>query len=276
MRRAALVPLALALGACEVVSETPPWRIDAPRLLAVAANPPVAMIDGEVRLEALIVGADGVRREDAAIAWRVCSPWRAVADPDGDCPPELALALPVDAAGVATLSIPEVAARFVDRPFVLPPAEDTCDVDPPVQLTVVATTTVDGLRLVATKDVGVGTVPRRAPVISTFRVEGSIDRYFPGQEHELVARPDRATLDSRCASEPPHEPVLERVRVNYYATAGEIDFAESDIRYPLGVEEAEAVHILMPPASAGTLRLWAVAVDRDGGLDWRGLTLEPR
>lgn len=275
MNRPALLALALgALTACDVESETPPWRIAAPRFLAIAADPPVATLEDEVALRALVVGADGLQAA-AAIEWRVCSPWRPVIDPASDCPPEAALVLPHQDGG-ARLSIAAAAARFVDRPFELPPPDDICDFTPPVQLTLVATTTVDGLELTATKDLGVATERRRLPEISNVTVGGVTmpTRFWPGDEMSVFGHPNRLSLDSRCANEPPHEPILERVRFNYYVTAGELSAADADTRYPLGVEEAESVTLTIPPGIPSVV-FWAVAVDRDGGVAWLSHHLEP-
>ena len=107
----------LAAAACAGDELAPSTQITAPRLLAVAADPPVTTVDGSVALTALVVDGDGAASA-APVAWRACTPWRLVRDPDLDCAPDDSLPLAVDAAGAARLDLAAVRARL-DRKSVV-------------------------------------------------------------------------------------------------------------------------------------------------------------
>ena len=86
MRALALTAALAAAAACAGDELAPSTQITAPRLLAVAAEPPVTTVDGAVALTALVVDGDGVPAA-APVAWRACNPWRVVRDPELDCAP---------------------------------------------------------------------------------------------------------------------------------------------------------------------------------------------
>ena len=271
MTRAALagaLALALAQAACADDGAAPSTRITSPRLLAIAADPPVATVDGQVALRALAVDAAG-RPATSAVAWRACSPWQLVRDPDIDCAPAAALALPVDASGGATLDVAAYLARF-GAPPVMPPAGDDPCARPVVAAPVFATVVVDGARLVARKDVALGPVARRAPALAAVLLDGAPAAGFrPGAEHRLTAVPARDSLEPSCSE----EGALETVRAYFYVTAGDLDEASATVTlFTDGSEVAGSVG-LRAPDERDPLTLWTVLLDDDGGAAWTARTL---
>lgn len=271
---AAALAAVAALAGCADDGAAPSTQLVAPRLLAIAADPPVVGLDGASALRALVVDGDG-REAAVEVAWRACSPWQVVRDPEVDCAPAVALALAVEPDGAARLDVAAAIARF-GRPPVLP-APTPCQ-PATVAVPVIATTVIDGLRLVARKDVAVGSwvgPPRRPPTIAAVTLDGDDARtYRPGAEHTLAALPARASLDESCTAD--DQPVLEPVRMWFYTTAGALDEPSADVRYqPDGSEAAGSVRFT-GPADGGVVRLWTIAIDRDAGTAWALRELTPR
>ena len=270
----AALAVLVALAGCTDDGDAPSTQLVAPRLLAIAADPPVVGLDGASALRALVLDGDG-REAQVAVSWRACSPWQVVRDPEVDCAPDGALALPVEADGAARLDVARAIARFGGPPLL--PAPTPCR-PATVAVPVIATAVVDGVRLVARKDVAVGSwvgPPRRPPVIAAVTLDGDDARtYRPGAEHTLVALPARASLDESCTAD--DQPVLEPVRMWFYATAGALDEPSADVRYePDGSEAAGSVRFT-GPADGGPVRLWTIAIDRDAGTAWALRELSPR
>ncbi len=265
MSRSALIALA-ALAGCDDTGAEPSTIISAPRLLAVAADPPVTTIDGVATLRALVVDGDGAPLA-VDVAWRACSPWQLLRDPDLDCGAEQALALSTDGDGAARLAVDDVLARFGGPAVPIPPAEP-CQLDP-VPIPVIATAVVDGVRLVARKNVGVAAAPRRAPVIASVTLdEREVTRFRPGAVYRVAATPVRDTLDLRCTDDPEPVPVREGVRAYFYVTAGALAATSADVSYqPDGSERVESVE-LTAPTDVDQVRLWTVVIDGDGGAAW--------
>lgn len=265
MRRPALVAFALLAG-CDDGGGEPSTLITGPRVLAVAAEPPVTTIDGAATLRALIVDGDGAPLA-VDVAWRVCSPWSPLRDPDVDCGPDQALALPADGEGAARLVVADVLARFGGPAAPIPPPAP-CELDS-VPIPVIATAVVDGVRLVARKDVGVAAVARRAPVIAAVTLDdGAAATFTPGATHRIAATPVRDALDTRCTADPEPVPVLEGVRAYFYVTAGTLGATSADVVFqPDGSERVDSVE-LDAPTDVDRVRLWTVMIDGDGGAAW--------
>ncbi|MBK9036859.1 MAG: hypothetical protein IPL61_37350 [Myxococcales bacterium] len=263
MRAAAL---ALAAAACSGDGLAPSTLITEARLLAVAAEPPVTTVDGTVALAALVVDADGAPAA-TPVSWRACSPWRLVRDPDLDCGPGDALPLVVDAAGLARLDVAAVRARFGEPGGPLPPA-GACP-GPMIAVPVIATVTIDGVRLVARKDVGVAAVARRGPVIAAITIDdGPADGFVPGATHRVAAVPAVDALDLTCTDDPTPAPVREGVRTYFYVSAGGLADTSAEVRYqPDGTAAIGSVE-LTAPTEVERVRLWAVMIDGDGGAAW--------
>ncbi len=127
---AVAVALTTLGGGCDVEEFTPSSRIDKPRIIAVAAEPPVVGLGQRATLTALVVDADGrdsstapERALDFEIRWRACNPWAPVFQPDRDCVGENALALTAvdgeDWQGQATVDIPAVLQAFPPPDYIL-------------------------------------------------------------------------------------------------------------------------------------------------------------
>lgn len=265
---------ALATTAACGDTAAPSTLITEPRLLAVAAEPPVTTLDGTVALRALIVDRDGA---PAAIdvTWRACSPWRPIRDPDLDCAPADALPLTVDANGAARLDVAAVIARWGGPATPWPPP-GPCP-GPTAVVPVIATAIVDGLRLIARKEVGVAAAARRNPVIAAITLDdGPAARFVPGVAHRLAAVPEVDALDQTCTDDPTPVPVREGVKTYFYVSAGGLDATFAEVGYqPDGTASIGSVE-LTPPDDVDALRLWAVMIDGDGGVAWTGRTLTAR
>jgi len=274
-RRAPLVSLvSLAAAACAGDELAPSTQITAPRLLAVAADPPVTTVDGTVALAALVVDADGAPAA-APVAWRACNPWRVVRDPDLDCAPADSLPLAIDAAGAARLDLAAVRARFGEPGAPLPPPGE-CP-GPTLAVPVIATVTIDGVRLVARKDVGVAAAPRRSPQLATISLDdGPVDSFVPGAVHRVAAVPALDSLDLTCTDDPTPVPVREGVRTYFYVSAGGLDETFAEVRYQPDDTAAIGAVELTAPTDVDRLRLWAVMIDGDGGVAWAGRELRAR
>lgn len=265
--------LLLSVAACADDGSSPSSLITMPRLLAIAADPPVVAIDGAARLRALVVDGEG-REVATAVSWRACSPWKAVQDPDVDCGPAVAWPLPIDADGAAVLDVGAAVARFGGAITV--PAPGPCAVSA-VAVPVIATAVVDGTRLIARKDVWVGGPPRRVPALAAITLDGAdATRYVPGQPQALAARPARASLDETCTGDTPPQPVLEAVRMHFYVDAGELSAASAEVTYQPDGSETEGSIVFTGPADRAPVRLWTIAIDGDGGVAWDGRELTAR
>lgn len=261
-----LAALLAAATGCADDGGDPSTLLTMPRLLAIAADPPVSPLDGAVALRALVLDAAG-SPVDGAVAWRVCSPWQPVRDPDVDCAPDQALPLTVGADGAAHLALADVVARFGGPATPLPPPAPCAHGTVPVP--VIATAVVDELRLLARKDVGVAAAPRRAPALATITVDGEPATTFAaGAEHRIAATPVRDSLDTRCTDDPTPLPVLESVRAHFYVTAGALAAAAADVTFQPDGSEAVGSVGFTAPTDVERVRLWTVLIDDDGGAAW--------
>lgn len=304
---ALLLALAAAVCGCDPLPFTPSSLVDKPRIAAIAAEPPVVAVDGATTLTALVVSPDGRdssvapdRALDLDIRWRVCNPWRPVFEPDRDCAPDQALALPAaDGAlwqGQAEVDLAEVLEAFPPPPEIIeqiggmpgepgmePPQDECPHSYRHAELPVVAEVTVGENRLLAIQRVRVTWQPagRRSPalvglVLGDVVADGSEPiPYTPGADHDLTASMDGESLDPACVDGDPDQVAPERVEVRVYVTAGELDEREVDIEYDEdGSEIAEIINWRAP--ASGPVTAWLVATDTDGGTTWARYALAPR
>lgn len=272
---ARLLPAAaLTLAACGGDALAPSTLLTEPRLLAVAAEPPVTTLDGEAALSALVVDGDGAAI-DAPLRFRACSPWQLLRDPDLDCGPDASLPLTIDGDGVARLRVADVIARFGGPGAPLPPPGD-CP-GPVVAIPVVVEATVDGTRLVARKDLAVGSAARRAPTIAAVTLDDApAERFTPGAVHRVAAIPAVDSLDATCTDDPDPVAVLESVRTYFYVSAGGLAEVSADVTYqPDGTASIGSVEFTAPDDDT-PVRLWSVMLDGDGGAAWTLRTLTAR
>ena len=270
------LPLAW-LAACDDSQGDPRSLLQEPRILALRASPPVLSPGAVAVLDGLVVGANGEQRADVELRWRACNPWRFVLDPDVDCAPANALAL--DDGVLDPLALLE---RFPPPDGELPdlstPSEpgSACDEPLRLELPVVAEATVDGRRLLSIKRVPVfaEAADRTNPVLADLMLDGqpADGTYRPDAVYEIGIAPRRDSLDEVCVA---GEPAPEAVRVHLYTNAGLFDDASVDVLYLADGSVSAELTSWTAPAS-GTVTIWLVAIDGDGGVDWRSHTLTPR
>lgn len=278
MIRAIAATAAFAAAACADDGPDPSTLITTPRILAIAADPPVLGVDGVAAVRALIVDVDGTPVAGGALAMRACSPWRPVLDPEVDCAPGDAIELALDADGAGRLEVAAVLARF-------PPPTTPPDVPPSpcatdyahVELPVVVTATVAGARLTAIKRARLASPSqtRRNPTIAEVLLDGApAATYVPGAAHAITIRPDPASLDPTCTEDAPDALVPETVGSFLFVTAGALDAAVAE-----AIHDADGGEQLLPvtftPPDDAEVVLWAVAVDPDGGIGWTHRVLTP-
>lgn len=303
----ALLPALLVLAGCDPLPFTPESLIEKPRILAVAADPPVVHLNGTTTLTALVVGPDGRdsgvapdRALDLDIRWRVCNPWKPVFEPDRDCAPADALELPAADGdtwqGQAEVVIADVLERFPIPPEIIDqiggmpgmpgdePDPDACPHDyDHYGLPVVVEVTAGDRRMVAIQRVRVTFQPvdRNVPAVSGLVFDDAVAAvdesvsFTSGAGHRLSASIDDASLDPTCLDGDPEQIAPEPVHVHLYVTGGELDEHHLDVEYAEdGTESAETV-VLNAPASGG-VTVWLVATDTDDGVSWARFPLRPR
>ena len=141
----------------------------------------------------------------------------------------------------------------------------------------IATVTIDGVRLVARKDVGVGAAPRRAPAFAALTLDdGPADGFAPGGTHRLAAVPALDSLDLTCTDDPTPVPVREGVSTYFYVSAGGLAETSAEVSYQPDDTAAIGSVELTAPTDVDRLRLWAVMIDGDGGVAWAGRELRAR
>lgn len=308
-RLPALLALTAALTGCDELPFTPSSLIDKPRIAAISAEPPVVAVDGAATLTALIVSPDGRdsgvapdRALDLDIRWRACNPWKPVFEPDRDCAPDDALALPAadgeawqDQAQVDMTDVleafpppPEIIDQIGGMPGGMPggmePDPDACPHSYDyVELPVVAEVTVGENRLLAIQRVRVTWQPagRRAPVLGGLVLDDVVAdssepiAFTPGAEHRLTASMDQGSLDPVCLDDDPDTSAPEPVHVHAYVTAGELDEPDADIEYAADGAESAGTVTWIAPAS-GDVAAWLVVTDTDGGVTWARFSLQPQ
>jgi hypothetical protein len=248
-------------------------------VLAIRADPPVVDLDARVGLTALVVDSAGAE-SPAPLSWRACNPWQFVLDPVADCGAGESLPL-----ADSTLVPIDVLERFPPPSAPGPgeagePIEDEgcAEAVPTLDLPVVLETQVEGETLTAIKRVPLpalgSSLQRTNPTLDELRVDGEAvpATVAPGREYELSATPRTASLDISCEGE---ARVLESVSVHIYTTAGELDDAVIEVEHGEdGTQYASSV-TWRAPEEDGKTQLWLVAVDGEGGVDWRGYRLGP-
>ncbi len=270
-------------------------------------------VDSAVDLRALVVAEDGSDTDGTlanalqdAGRWRVCSPWQPVYDPDLDCAPAASLALASDAETPheSSFSIADVLAAFPPPEWVDPetwgsgsqPPESgeespSCAYDY-IEVPVVFEVNTGDVRLQATKRVRVTLEPvgRSNPSIAGIVFDGQFnDRdeqsFVNGDNYTLTAAMAREQLDAACPTADSNNGgdgdgdtggdggQLEPIDIFAYVTAGTLDEPYFDIYYTIdGTESAQTISWKAPEDVAEAV-LWLVAIDADGGTDWRRFAL---
>ena len=274
----ALLPLtALALGCGDVLPAAEPFA--SPRILAVAADPPVleAGPGGVIELIPLVIDGAGNDMTDdprLELRWRVCDPWRPVNDPVVDCGPRDSV--PLGYLGPdqrrAWLTFPLLRALFpppvpipddfFDRPGLCPVAFDA------ILVPVVLEARFDGYRLLALKWVPIDSDSWSNPAIESLMLEdapmqeGEIHYFTPGELQRLIVSFDALPPSSDCN---------DRV-VHAYLSDGEVDPPSQGVASSV---ERRDFSLDLPEDQGATL--WLVITNpQTGGVGWTHRRLEPR
>lgn len=301
---AAIAAAALVAG-CDELPFTPASLVDKPRIVAVAADPPVIDFEGASTLTALVLDPSGrdssvdpARALDMEVRWRACDPWKLVLEPDRDCGPDDSLAIEASDGeswqAQARISVAEVLEAFPPPPDIIdqiggmpggvPGEPDDCPHDYDyAELPVAVEVRLGESRLVAVQRVRVtwDDVGRRAPVLGGMVLDDVVAEadqpleFTPGAEHRVSAWMERASLDDVCVDDDPDQVAPEPVRAHVYVTAGELGERVVDIEYDAdGTESAETLRWLAP--GRGDATAWVVAVDTDSGVTWARFPLRAR
>jgi hypothetical protein len=265
--RSILCLVAVATIACD---DNPDERtlLQAPRLLAVRAEPPVLRgVDGVVTLSALAVSTEGAYADGQAVQYRACNPWAFMVSPERDCPPETSLQL-----GNGELTTEQLFAFY-------PPPEgqgynpgdggvpqESCEEPASIEVPILAEVEIDGVSLVTVKRIPIflDESARQNPSIDTIAVVAT-----NGDERTLSIEVDPSSLDQECRDGARQ---LEAVRIYLYSTSGSFESSSVDV-VPTPGGRIEPAEIRWTSAGESAI-LFFVVIDNEGGVDWRTRTLE--
>ncbi len=268
-RRVLGVALLLSLAVSAACSENPDERtlVQEPRLVAVRADPPVLRgLDGTVALSALAMDANGLELDSSQIRYRACNPWSFFTDPERDCPVDAALSL--DAAELSTENLlafypPPVG---LDTPELEGEPQQACNIGSPIEVPVLAEAQMGETKLITVKRIPVylDETRRQNPALAPIEVEAIRDG-----EYTFALRVDSESLDVECRDDLVQ---LEAVRIYVYATAGSFESSSVDI-VPTPTREVEPAQIRWT-SNGDSAILFFVAVDREGGVDWKSIAVD--
>jgi hypothetical protein len=267
---AALASAALTVTGCGDSAPGGPTVLDRPRVLAIVASSPVVAPTGSTGLIAVAVDSQG-RPAQVQPRWRACTPWIPNLAPSA-CTGDAAMALSSEASGAASVQVSEVFARFGD-PTVLPP--DAPCAPAQVSIPIIAEVEVEGTVLVVRKDLVVrfGAQTRANPGLTEMLFNGMpAQDYVLGSEYALSAMLDLSVADRVCIADDPNVTRVEPVTVYAYASAGDLADPSFEIAAPPEDGAAVlsgAVSWTAPRAGelgSGSVELWLVATDQDGGI----------
>jgi hypothetical protein len=280
---------AFALAACSDDAIDPITKITGPRVLAIASEPPVLAVDGEVVVTPLTVDDRGPRigvgastppggRPAQAIRVRACTPWKFVADPARDCAGADALPLATAGDGRFTLSTTMVLAAFPMPDRGTPTAEDlraALAAGLELRIPVVAEIDIDGETLVARRDLWivdeVGEL--QDPRIAEVQFDGDVmPTLRTGRRYTLTVAIDPASIDRVPDGDPAAAP-FESLDCHFYSTTGELADHQVDVDPEVSFASESTEYTA---GDSGEAWLYVVVTDRTGGMavDWVPLIIE--
>ncbi len=257
----------LVVGACSDDGVDPITKITSPRVLAITSEPSVLTIDGTLQLTAFTVDPDRPRSTEVRL--RACAPWKIVSEPDRDCVGSDAMALGTDELSAAALQ-----AAFPSPPGINAPPDPwgaAIAAGIRLQIPIIAEVLVDGVTLVARRDVEVVDrgVVRSNPRVVDVRFDGiATTTLQAGTAYALTVSIDPASLDV-----PPGGGSREQVDIYFYSPAGEL----ADPRVELEDPDAEAPGSEPTTYTAGprgSSWLFVVTTDDTGGMGLVSVPLE--
>lgn len=241
--------------------------ISSPRLLAVQSSPPALRgLEGAVDLRALAVDGNGQPLPGQQVRYRVCSPWEFLVDPERDCPESAALVLAgseLTAQQILDFYPPPPAAGDTGEPS--GENDDACAPQAAIEVPIIAELRVDDFSLITVKRIPVylSQFARQNPKIDDIEIATQGDR-----EYALSIRIDPDSLDVECRDD---IEVLEAIRIYLYSTSGSFESASVDV-VPTADEIIEPAEVLWT-SSEETATLFFVAIDNDGGVAWKTISL---
>ena len=188
-------------------------------------------------------------------------------DPNQDCPKSSALALTG-----TDLAVREILEFYPPPPNLGEPVEPgqsdsngNCPPRAPIEVPIVAELQIDGLTLQTVKRIPVylSEVRRRNPELGDIEISDEGDGNYRLSIH---IEPD--SLDLECRDE---ALLPEAIRVYLYSTSGTFESASVDV-VPSADERIDPAEVIWT-ASEETATLFFVAVDNDGGVDWKTVSL---
>lgn len=265
-----------AIAACSDDEIDPITKITGPRVLAITTEPSALLLDGELALTVWTVDPNGPRLGLAttagpadAVRVRACAPWKFVTEPTTDCVGDDALPLAPDATGRIAMSAATLAAAFPSPPGIPAPPDPwraALAAGVEIRIPIIAEVDVDGLTLLARRDVSVSAIARQNPGLVDVRFDGVSTRTLrTDQRYTLTAIIDGASLDSRPDADPGGE--IETVVVNFYSPTGQLFEPEASFEPvnppPQLLETTPIDYATGPP---GSTWLFAVATDQTDGM----------
>jgi hypothetical protein len=235
MRTLILLLAALSVFACSDTEDRRLSLVDNPRILAVASTPSIVGPGETAQLEALVVDGNG-RVSNAIVEWRACAPWTRVVDPDMQCGPDASLPL-------------------VDGAFVAP-----AEIESTVQVPVVAEVEIDGIRVVAVKQLRiVSEVPETVPSLGLtgFHLDGDLAPTIQPSREYQAGLDVSATLAEEAT-----------IRLNLYANGGEFDDETIEVDVAPTGERVPVTTGWTAPEEVDGVRFWIVATGPDNTISW--------
>lgn len=265
--RVILCLVAVATVACD---DNPDERtlLQAPRLLAVRAEPPVLRgMDGVVTLSALAVTKEGMEADGKTVQYRACDPWAFMVSPERDCPSETSLLLEngeLTTEQLFSFYPPPEGQGYDPGDGGVP--QESCEEPATIEVPILAEVEIDGVSLVTVKRIPIflDESGRRNPSLDTIAVVAT-----DGDERTLAIEVDPSSLDQECRDGARQ---LEAVRIYVYSTSGSFESSSVDI-VPTPGGAIEPAEIRWTSDGESAILLFVV-IDNEGGVDWRTLTLD--
>ncbi len=224
-------------------------------------------VEGVVRLSALAFTASGEVLASTSIRYRACSPWTFMTNPELDCPRDASLGLEDNELTAEQLIAFYPPPAGFDAPPLEGEPQEACDLgETPIEVPVIAEAQVGDITLVTVKRVPVYLDERRRKNPELAPVQASRDE---AGDYLFSLSVDEESLDYECRDE---RRQLEAVRVYVYATSGSFDASSTDI-VPTPAGEVGPAEIQWTSEGESAI-LYFIAVDREGGVDWRSVFID--
>jgi hypothetical protein len=309
MRTFILAPSLMLASACVPTFDERPWLIDAPRVLAIRAEPPEARPGETIALEALIASPPGAG--EPAPSWAFCVRPRQLAERNTVAPECLADSedvVPIPNPFSALVPMEACALFGPDTPPSMPgePPLRSADPDPtggyrqPIRVksddpTILAFgherihCSLAGAPLDILSDYQARYTFNQNPALASISASiggggeqelESLGTIAPGSQVSLRALWDPATAEPYVSYDIASVSLLDRkesIRVSWFATAGSLDSARTSVtEVESRAGTSEVRNVFTAPAEPQGVTLWVVIADSRGGASWREISLDVR